>query len=37
MSLLKVAHVPPATVEPGATVFDAVGVMAQGSGSGLRC
>ena len=29
MSLLKVAHVPPATVEPGATVFDAVSVMAR--------
>ena len=29
MSLLKVAHVPPATVEPGATVSDAVSVMAR--------
>lgn len=29
MSLLKIAHVPPATVEPGATVFDAVRVMAR--------
>ena len=29
MSLLKIAHVPPATVEPGATVFDAVSVMAR--------
>ena len=29
MSLLKIAHVPPATVEPGATVFEAVSVMAR--------
>jgi CBS domain-containing protein len=29
MSLLKIAHVPPATVEPGATVFDAVNMMAR--------
>jgi CBS domain-containing protein len=29
MSLLKVAHVPPATAEPGATVLDAVNVMAR--------
>lgn len=29
MSLLKIAHVPPATVEPGATVLEAVQVMAE--------
>jgi CBS domain-containing protein len=29
MSLLKIAHVPPATVETEATVFDAVSVMAR--------
>jgi CBS domain-containing protein len=29
MSLLKIAHVPPATVEPKATVLDAVHVMAR--------
>jgi CBS domain-containing protein len=29
MSLLKIAHAPAATVEPGATVFDAVSVMAR--------
>ncbi|MBI4465275.1 MAG: CBS domain-containing protein [Acidobacteria bacterium] len=29
MKLLKIAHVPPATVEAGATVFDAVNVMAR--------
>ena len=29
MSLLKIAHVPPATVEPKATVLDAVSVMAR--------
>ena len=29
MSLLKIAHVPPATIEPGATVLDAVNVMAR--------
>ncbi|HEV2494828.1 MAG TPA: CBS domain-containing protein [Terriglobia bacterium] len=29
MSLLKIAHVPPATVEPAATVSDAVSVMAR--------
>ncbi len=29
MSLLKIAHVPAATVEPGATVFDAVSLMAR--------
>jgi len=29
MSLLKVAHVPPATVEPAATVLEAVQVMAE--------
>lgn len=29
MSLLKIAHVPPATVVPTVTVFDAVNVMAQ--------
>ena len=29
MSLLKIAHIPPATVEPGDTVFDAVCVMAR--------
>ena len=29
MSLLKIAHVPPATVEPGATVLDAIRVMAR--------
>ncbi len=29
MSLLKFAHVPPATVDPNATVMDAVRVMAQ--------
>jgi len=29
MSLLRIAHVPPATVEPGATVFEAVSVMAR--------
>jgi CBS domain-containing protein len=29
MSLLKIAHVPPAAVEPGATVFDAVKLMAR--------
>jgi len=34
MSLLRIAHVPPATVEPGATVLDAVNVMAgQGVGA----
>jgi len=29
MSLLKIAHVPPATVEPSATVLEAVQVMAE--------
>jgi CBS domain-containing protein len=29
MGLLKIAHVPPATVEPGATVLDAVQAMAE--------
>ena len=29
MSLLKIAHAPAATVEPGASVFDAVSVMAR--------
>ncbi|HEV2351743.1 MAG TPA: CBS domain-containing protein [Terriglobia bacterium] len=29
MSLLKIAHVPPATVEPGSTVLEAVQVMAE--------
>jgi CBS domain-containing protein len=29
MSLLKIAHVPPATVEPAASVFDAVSLMAR--------
>ena len=29
MSLLKIAHVPPATVEPETTVFDAVSLMAR--------
>jgi CBS domain-containing protein len=29
MSLLKIAHVPPANVEPGATVLEAVQVMAE--------
>ncbi|HLY63292.1 MAG TPA: CBS domain-containing protein [Terriglobia bacterium] len=29
MNLLKIAHVPPATVEPGATVLEAVQVMAE--------
>jgi CBS domain-containing protein len=29
MSLLKIAHVPPATVEPGASVLEAVQVMAE--------
>jgi CBS domain-containing protein len=29
MSLLKIAHVPPATVEPGTTVLEAVQVMAE--------
>lgn len=29
MNLLKIAHVPPATVEPDTTVFDAVRVMAR--------
>lgn len=29
MSLLKIAHVPPAMVEPGATVLEAVQVMAE--------
>ncbi len=29
MSLLKIAHVPPATVEPGASVFDAIQLMAR--------
>lgn len=33
MSLLKIAHVPAATIEPGATVLDAVNMMA-GKGVG---
>jgi CBS domain-containing protein len=36
MSLLKIAHVPPATVEPRATVLDAVHAMAR-AGVGRGC
>ena len=35
MSLLKIAHVPPAAVEPGATVLDAIRVMAREGVGGL--